>query len=408
MKKFIASLVAVFVLLCCVCLGIGLGTDYQRVDTVYFNEVVQCLDNGILPDKLVYDFAVVDSNGKIKLSTLEVEEMSLQTRLSKAYAEGDVVMVYGEGKIIFYLKSRERFYSMRNTLIWITAVSFVVIAIVMGVGCWLIYLRTIKPFDKLRNFACEVAKGNLDSPLILDKHLTFGAFGEAFDIMRNNLRESRIAERNEMLEKRRLLQEIGHEIKTPLASIKAIAECGIAVSGDSGYGVICDKVSVIDNMVNDFYQKALEEDGQLNIFITKHSAENFKLLISESDYNGKVSFGDIPNCNVLYDKIRMTQIVDNIIANSYKYADTEIKVDFMLEDNMLKVKFKDFGKGVEAEQLSYIMERFYRGERTAEKVGQGLGLNICRKLILRMGGEMSCFNENGFVVELKLPTYNNF
>ena len=132
------------------------------------------------------------------------------------------------------------------------------------------------------------------------------------------------------------------------------------------------------------------------------------MLISESDYNGKVSFGDIPNCNVLYDKIRMTQIMDNIIANSYKYADTEIKVDFMLEDNMLKVKFKDFGKGVEAEQLSYIMERFYRGERTAEKVGQGLGLNICRKLILRMGGEMNCFNENGFVVELKLPTYNNF
>ena len=70
--------------------------------------------------------------------------------------------------------------------------------------------------------------------------------------------------------------------------------------------------------------------------------------------------------------------------------------------------FKDYGAGVAAEQLSYIMDRFYRGEKTAEKLGQGLGLNICRKLILRMGGDMNCYNDNGFVVQLNVPILKNY
>ncbi len=238
--------------------------------------------------------------------------------------------------------------------------------------------------------------------------MSFGAFGEAFDIMRNNLRESRIAEQSVYMERRRLLQEIGHEIKTPLSTIKAVAECGFAVDGNENYTVISNKANAIDNLVNDFYQKALEEEGQLNVFITKHSQEDFKKLISECDYNGKIVLGEDINCNILYDKNRMIQIVDNIIANSYKYADTDIKVDMTLQGEQLKVKFKDYGDGVVPEQLSYIMDRFYRGEKTEEKLGQGLGLNICRKLVIRMGGDMNCYNDNGFVVELILPVMKSF
>ncbi len=315
---------------------------------------------------------------------------------------------YEDSKIIFYLSSQERFYAMRGKLIWLIVISIIAVAISVFVCAYFVYVRTTKPFNKLRCFAQEVAKGNLDSPLILDKYNSFGAFGEAFDIMRNNLRESKISEQNEMLGKRRLIQEIGHEIKTPLSSIKAVAECGIALNKDKNYNIIWDKANVIDNMVNDFYQKALEEDGQLNVFVTKHSVVEFKQLIVNSDYNGKIVFGKEVECNILYDNNRMTQIVDNIIVNSYKYADTEIKVEMRIKEDKFEVIFKDYGAGVAAEQLSYIMDRFYRGEKTAEKLGQGLGLNICRKLILRMGGDMNCYNDNGFVVQLNVPILKNY
>ncbi len=408
MKKFIVSLCLIFIAIGAVCLGIGLSFDYKKVDTVYINEVVQGLDFGTEPKEIVYHYALIDKTGEVLKSSKDVPEMAIETRLSRALADGDIVVDYGDKKIIFYTESNARFYSMRNTLIWIVEVSFVVLGLAMAIGCYFIYKRTVKPFNSLKSFAQEVAKGNLDSPLILDKYMSFGAFGEAFDIMRNNLRESRIAEQSVYMERRRLLQEIGHEIKTPLSTIKAVAECGFAVDGNENYTVISNKANAIDNLVNDFYQKALEEEGQLNVFITKQSQEDFKKLITECDYNGKIVFGDDISCNILYDKNRMIQIVDNIIANSYKYADTDIKVDMTLQGEQLKVKFKDNGDGVVPEQLSYIMDRFYRGEKTEEKLGQGLGLNICRKLVIRMGGDMNCYNDNGFVVELILPVMKSF
>ncbi len=408
MKKFICSIVFVFIAISAIALGIGLGFDYKKVDTVYINEVIQFLNKGESVEEIVYDYTLIDGTGKVLFTTKQVNDIDYNTRLSRALANGDIVVDYGDNKIIFYTMAKERFYNMRNTLIWIVAAAFVVMGIIMAIGCYLIYRRTIKPFKNLKSFAEEVAKGNLDSPLILDKYLSFGEFGEAFDIMRNNLRESRLNEQNVYMERRRLLQEIGHEIKTPLSTIKAITECNLAVSDDENYNIILRKVNSIDNMVNDFYQKALEEEGQLNVFITKHSIEEFKNLIVENDYNKKVVFGEIVCGNVLYDKKRMVQVIENIISNSYKYADTDISVKMRIEDEKLKVTFKDYGDGVAPEQLSYIMDRFYRGEKTEEKLGQGLGLNICRKLVLRMGGDIKCYNDNGFVVELTLNMLKNY
>lgn len=405
MKKIICVIALLFITLLGIFLGVGFSIKYKKIDMVYINEVMQCVANGTVPNNIVYDYTIIDSEGNIKYSTKEIAEDNIPTLIGKAYGEGDIVKEVEGETIIFYLQRKNLFYAMRDNLLLVCSIAFVVMAITLAVLCWIIYVRTIKPFNKLKDFAAEVAKGNLDSPLVLDRYLTFGAFGEAFDIMRNNLRESRIAEQNEMLEKRKILQEIGHEIKTPLSTIKAVAECGM-VSGDSeSFGIISDKVNVIESMVNNFYQKALEEDGQLKVYITKHSLTELKKLIIECDYNDKINFNECEECNVLYDKIRMSQIVDNIIANSYKYAGTDINVEFFKSNEHLRVLIKDFGEGVAPEQLSFIMDRFYRGEKTAEKSGQGLGLYICRKLVARQGGEMRCYNDNGFVVEIVLPIY---
>lgn len=406
-RNIILCIILLFSLVCCVCIGVGFAFKYKKVDMVYVNEVVQCLNQGTVPKEIVYDYVLADKTGEVIASTIDTINMDFETRLSKAYAAGDIVVDFDQNsKLIFFVKSSENFYQMRNSLIWMIIGACVLMAAAICVAFVLVYNRTVKPFGKLKDFAGEVAKGNLDSPLLLDKYMTFGAFGEAFDIMRNNLREARLAEQTASLERTRLLQEIGHEIKTPLSTIRAVAECGYVASQNKNYSVILGKVTAIDNLINDFYQKALEEEGQLNVYITKHPMQELKAIIEKCDYNQRVVFGNMPNCNVLFDKNRFLQIVDNIIANSYKYADTDIKVDFSVVDKKAEIIFKDFGEGVEEEQLSYIMDRFYRGSRTEEKVGQGLGLNISRKLIMRMGGEMECYNDNGFVVKLKLQVFD--
>lgn len=406
LKILIIAIILLFCVVCCVIIGIGFSLDFQKVDMVYVNEVIQCIKQGSAPQKIVYDYILVDKGGAVLSGTISVGDMGYQTRLSKAYAAGDIVVDFdADSKLIFFTNSEQKFYKMRNNILYIVAGGCALLAAAMCAAAILVHRRMVKPFNRLQGFAADVAKGNLDSPLMMDKYLTFGAFGEAFDIMRNNLKEARIAEQTANIERSRLLQEIGHEIKTPLSTIKAVAECGYAVSGDKNYTTILNKATAIDNLINDFYQKALEDEGQLNIYITRHSSAQLKEIVEDCDYNQRVVFGEVPSCDVLYDKNRLVQIVENIIANSYKYADTEIKVDFHLSDRFLQVTFADFGEGVEDEQLSHIMDRFYRGDKTSEKLGQGLGLNISRKLIMRMGGEMECYNSDGFVVSIKLQLY---
>ncbi|MCX4362150.1 MAG: HAMP domain-containing sensor histidine kinase [Clostridia bacterium] len=403
MKRFIACLVALFAVLTVISICVGMSFEYERIDNSYINEVIQGFDSNSQPEIKVYDYTFFDREGRVLFSTVDVEDMSYDARINRAIGDGDIVVDCGDNKAVFYIKSQEAFEDMRNTSVTLIVCLLAAAAFTVAVCAYLIYRRTLLPFKKLKNFAQEIAAGNLDSPLLLDKHNSFGAFGEAFDIMRNNLKESRLAEQRSVVDKRRLMQEIGHELKTPLASIKAIAEYGQAFGEGGNYAVIADKANAIDNLVNDFYHATLEEEGQLNIYMTRHTCKDLADVIKTCDYNNRASIAAIPDCALLYDKIRMTQIIDNIIANSYKYADTDIDVEFSFKDGKLTTRIKDSGAGIPSEQLSYVMDRFYRGKKTEEKMGQGLGLHICRKLAMRMGGEMKCYNDGGFAIELVMP-----
>ena len=79
-------------------------------------------------------------------------------------------------------------------------------------------------------------------------------------------------------------------------------------------------------------------------------------MIVSCDYNGRVRINTPPDCFALYDKIRMTQIIDNIIANSYKYADTDIVVEIVERDDKLVAVIRYSGAGVPPEQLIYVMD----------------------------------------------------
>lgn len=73
-------------------------------------------------------------------------------------------------------------------------------------------------------------RGNLDLPLEMDRQNLFGAFTESFDLMRSELKKARLAEAKANAEKKELVAKLSHDIKTPVASIKAAAEVGLALS----------------------------------------------------------------------------------------------------------------------------------------------------------------------------------
>lgn len=89
-----------------------------------------------------------------------------------------------------------------------------------------IYLkkRVVEPFGRLKGFAGSVAAGNLETPLEMDKGNIFGAFTKSFDIMCEELKASRLHEEVTVKSRKEMIAELSHDIKTPVASIKAMVD----------------------------------------------------------------------------------------------------------------------------------------------------------------------------------------
>ncbi|MBR5355929.1 MAG: sensor histidine kinase, partial [Lachnospiraceae bacterium] len=137
-----------------------------------------------------------------------------------------------------------------------------------------------------------------------------------------------------------------------------------------------------------------------------------KLFENLEDYGRVIIENHIPSCLVYLDKLRLEQVIDNVVGNSYKYAGTDIKISFSetgpisLENGkkarFVRVIIKDFGPGVSEEDLPLICEKYYRGKNSSEQNGYGLGLYLVRLYMTKMLGGMEVYNDNGFSVELLL------
>ena len=99
-----------------------------------------------------------------------------------------------------------------------------------------LYGTLVKPFRKLEGFAERIAGGNLDIPLEMDRQNLFGAFTESFDLMRAELKKARLAEAEANAGKKELVAKLSHDIKTPVASIKAASEVGFALAESESFG----------------------------------------------------------------------------------------------------------------------------------------------------------------------------
>ncbi len=110
----------------------------------------------------------------------------------------------------------------------------------------------------------------------------------------------------------------------------------------------------------------------------------------------------IPECLLIIDKLRMNQVVDNIVNNAFKYAKTAVYVSFSSKEDGVGIRIRDEGSGVPEEDLARVTEKFYRGHNANGESGSGLGLYLAKLFMEKMQGHMTIYNDNGFVVELYL------
>ncbi|MBQ9766070.1 MAG: HAMP domain-containing histidine kinase [Lachnospiraceae bacterium] len=290
-------------------------------------------------------------------------------------------------------------------------VVFYIAAVGVCLGIFsLVYVLVLKPFKKLEEFAAEIATGNLDKELKYNRVHVFGEFTWAFDHMRHEIKKARACEQEAIENNKTVIATLSHDIKTPIASIRAYGEALLGNMDStperrSRYlDVIIKKCDEVTRITNDMFIHSLHnldklviknEDVKIHEVIsdTVHSMEGDKGDINVSEIEEAV----IPNC----DAGRVAQVIENIINNARKYAQGEIFVRTEITDEEYILSIKDSGMGIPPEDMPFIFEKFYRGKNKGEQAGAGLGLFIVKYIMEQLGGRVELRNEeDGLLVKL--------
>ena len=397
---FIAEIVALIVF--------AVQTPDFSQDTVAVNEVVQSvtrdfdsLEGHKNPNGL--DYVVLDDGDNVLYRT----KPGLSESVNAAITHRDTILDIERGKIIIYNGGVQTLQVQKRTAITVLAVATAVQCGICAGYFVYMHFAVVRPFRKLKGFAERVAGGNLDIPLEMDRRNLFGAFTESFDIMRSELKKARIAEAQAQQSKKELVAKLSHDIKTPVASIKAVSEVGLAVAGGdkdrANYTQIIGKADQINTLVTNLFTATLEELQQLTVTPANIESGRVKTMLENADYLHRATIAELPECLVYADALRLQQVFDNIFANSYKYANTAVIVMAEKADDRLNVVIEDLGGGVPAEELSVLKEKFKRGANSANTEGAGLGLYISDYFMKEMRGELNIENgEHGLKVTVVL------
>ena len=325
----------------------------------------------------------------------EVQQLINSGRLEEANAKLN--------SIDNYLRGVENSYNP-TTLIIVSAISILFIILVFAY----IYFAILRPFDKLKVFASEIAAGNFDIPLNYERSNYFGKFTWAFDSMRSEIIKARRCEAEAIENNKTVIASLSHDIKTPIASINAYAEA-LGANIDSSYderskylNVIMNKALEVKKLTDDLFLHSVSELDKISFMEEKiNIVDMIKNSINDFKANTTINFkSNLNEAYTLADRMRMSQIFENIFNNSIKYANTNIDVELEDCNEYYLVSIRDYGKGIADEDLPFIFEKFYRGKNATGKNGTGLGLYIVKYMIEKMGGKVDLISNDGLCAKL--------
>lgn len=270
-----------------------------------------------------------------------------------------------------------------------------------------IYTSINVPLNQLKTATNNIKAGNLDFTVEGCDVSEINDLCEDFEDMRRRLKATTEEKMSFDKESKALISNISHDLKTPITAVKGYVE-GI-MDG------VADTPEKVDRYIRTIYMKANEMDRLINelTFYSKIDTNRIPYTFSKIHIAGYFDdcaeelgmeletegIGLDYSCQVgqevivIADAEQLKRVINNVISNSIKYMDKEERrIQIRLRDvgDFIQIEMEDNGRGIEAREVPYIFERFYRTDasRNSTKGGSGIGLSIVRKILEDHGGKV--------------------
>ena len=333
------------------------------------------------------------------LNGQQIEVLNLNTGRIVGFVFVDVYQNFLATESLGFL--RELFVSSALAVLFIF-----VIAVLLSAS---LSKRITAPITALTRATQTIARLNEVNLLPIVSSDELGQMSMAFNKMVSALQRQRDL-------RRRLINDVSHELNTPLTVIqleaKALLDNLQTPTGAARH--IIQEVSMLRNLVTDLSTLAETEPGELQLQLEPRPIGN--LLISEvarwqpqaQARNIILSLHPLPPLPTLQvDQTRLRQALGNIIDNALQHTEQgQVVVSATVEsEEYLQISVSDDGAGIAATDVPHVFHRTYRAEQTRSS-GAGLGLDIARAIIEAHGGAIALRSDGigrGTTVEFRLP-----
>lgn len=287
-----------------------------------------------------------------------------------------------------------------NLIVWYEGILAVLCAAVLGI-LWYVRKRMLEPFWRLSNMPYELAKGHLRGELPESREKYFGRFIWGISMLRDTLQSARKRELQLAGEKKTLILSISHDIKIPLSAIKLQARrIYEGVVTDEEERRACGRsIEQHADEIEQFVRKIMEASGDQILSIEVENSEFYL-----KDYVNQIREIYQPICSqsmvdlqvakyenhlLKGDLDRAVEVMENLLENALKYGDgRRIRISFYEEDYCQVIEVFNTGEAVNRQEIPHLFDSFFRGSNAKGKDGNGLGLYICRQIMLKMGGDI--------------------